>query len=61
MKKKNYIHPSLRYIHISPYTLLAASSNRVSIDHEEGVWEADANKESQFNSIWDDGDPFSEK
>ena len=33
MKKKNYIHPSLRYIHISPCTLLAASSNRVSIDH----------------------------
>lgn len=61
MKRKGYIQPSLRYINISPFTLLASSSNRISIDHEEGVWEADANEESQLNSIWDDVSPFTGK
>lgn len=53
MKRKAYISPSLRYIHIQGDALLVSSSNRLSVSDEEGVWEADANREGDFASIWD--------
>ena len=56
MDKKNYIPPTLRYIKIQMETLLASSSKYIKVDHEEGVWEADANAESDFGSIWDSED-----
>lgn len=53
MSKKQYFSPSIRFIHIQGETLMAASSQQIGIDHEEGVWEADANQESDLGSIWD--------
>lgn len=53
MRKIKYVSPSLRYILIQGDALLVASSRQVSVSHEEGIWEADANEESQFVSIWD--------
>lgn len=53
MKKAKYIRPSLRYVYIQGDVLLVSSCHQVSVSHEEGVWEADANKESNFSSIWD--------
>lgn len=52
MVRKNYMSPSVRYIKIQMESLLASSSNYIKVDHEEGVWEADANAESAFGSIW---------
>lgn len=56
MDRKNYISPSIRYIKIQVESLLAGSSKYIKVDHEAGVWEADANAESAFGSIWSTDD-----
>lgn len=55
MIKRKYIKPSLSQTMIQADSLLV-SSPTVGLDHTEGAWEADANKESGFGSIWDDSD-----
>lgn len=61
MKRNKYIRPSLRYIHIQGDALLVSSNRQIAVDQEEGVWEADANHESHFGSIWDSADHILEK
>lgn len=56
MSRSKYIRPSLRCINIRIETLLCQSGNTVAVDHEEGVWDADANQESNFNTIWECGE-----
>lgn len=56
MKRKAYISPSLRYINMQEDALLVSSSYQISVSDEAGVWEADANREGEFASIWDTDD-----
>lgn len=53
MSGNKYVSPSMRYININEETLLCGSTYQVHVSHDEGVWEADANQESDFASIWD--------
>lgn len=53
MGRNKYICPSVRYISINTEVLLCSSTYQVNVSHDEGVWEADANKEGNFSSIWD--------
>lgn len=61
MKRNKYIRPALRYIHIQGDVLLVSSNYQITVDQEEGVWEADANRESHLGSIWDSADQILEK
>lgn len=53
MSRNEYIRPSVRYININAEVLLCSSTYQVNVSHDEGAWNADANKESDFASIWD--------
>lgn len=53
MSRNEYIRPSVRYISINAEVLLCSSTYQVNVSHDEGAWDADANKESDFASIWD--------
>ena len=53
MSRNEYIRPSVRYININAEVLLCSSTYQVNVSHDEGVWDADANKESDCASIWD--------
>lgn len=55
MKRSQYIRPSLRYLYIDAETLLCNSTYQVIVSHDEGTWEADANLEGNWGSIWDTG------
>lgn len=61
MKQKEYIRPALRYINIQGDVLLVCSNCQISVDQQEGVWEADANEEGRFGSIWDSADKTLQK